>query len=69
MKRRALLAHLLSHDCRLKREGRKHSVWWNPSTRQCSTVPRHTEIEDHLARKICKDLGIPSPQEGGVENE
>ena len=21
--------------------------------------PRHTEIIDHLARKICKDLGIP----------
>jgi predicted RNase H-like HicB family nuclease len=26
-----------------------------------STVPRHTEINDDLARKICKDLGIPQP--------
>ena len=26
-----------------------------------STVPRHSEINDHLARKICKDLNIPTP--------
>jgi hypothetical protein len=24
-------------------------------------VPRHNEISDHLARKICRDLGIPDP--------
>jgi hypothetical protein len=23
--------------------------------------PRHTEIDDFLARKICRDLGIPEP--------
>ncbi len=26
-----------------------------------STVPRHAEINSFLARKICKDLGIPAP--------
>ncbi len=26
-----------------------------------SAVPRHTEINDDLARKICKDLGVPPP--------
>ena len=29
--------------------------------RRTSSVPRHTEIVDKLARKICKDLGIPMP--------
>jgi hypothetical protein len=25
------------------------------------TVPRHREINDFLARKICKDLEVPKP--------
>lgn len=58
MKRYALLKHLRRHGCELLREGKKHSVYWNPTTRKTSTVPRHTEIVDKLVRKICKDLGI-----------
>jgi len=27
-----------------------------------SAVPRHTEIHDNLARKICKDLGVEPPK-------
>jgi mRNA interferase HicA len=27
--------------------------------RKVSTVPRHREINDDLARKICKDLQVP----------
>jgi len=61
MKRRALLKHLRRHGCELLREGRKHSVYWNPVNRRTSSVPRHTEIVDRLARKICKDIGIPMP--------
>jgi mRNA interferase HicA len=60
VKRRKLLEHLRSHACELLREGANHSIWWNPASRRTSTVPRHTEIFDHLARKICRDLGIPS---------
>jgi hypothetical protein len=26
-----------------------------------STIPRHTEIADLLAIKICRQLGIPDP--------
>ncbi len=26
-----------------------------------STIPRHREINDFLAQKICKDLEIPKP--------
>ncbi|RKY63144.1 MAG: addiction module toxin, HicA family [Candidatus Latescibacterota bacterium] len=61
MKRRSLLSHLRRHGCKLLREGKKHSVYWNPANRRTSSVPRHTEIADRLARKICKDLGIPIP--------
>ena len=58
MKRKDLLRHLKSHGCLLHREGGKHSIYWNPADRKTSSIPRHTEIQDFLARKICKDLGI-----------
>ncbi|NJN98489.1 MAG: type II toxin-antitoxin system HicA family toxin, partial [Anaerolineales bacterium] len=59
MKRRALLKHLAQYSCEFLREGGKHSVYWNPANRRTSTVPRHTEISDVLAEKICRDLEIP----------
>jgi len=61
MKRHALLKHLKQHGCELLREGKKHSVYWNPANQRTSSVPRHTEIVDKLAAKICKDLSIPTP--------
>ncbi|MXZ10425.1 MAG: addiction module toxin, HicA family [Gemmatimonadetes bacterium] len=60
MKRRELLRHLRRHGCNLIREGRKHSWWGNVVLNTRSAVPRHTEIDDRLAKKICKDLGIPN---------
>ncbi|MCP3964692.1 MAG: type II toxin-antitoxin system HicA family toxin [bacterium] len=59
MKRRALLKHLRKHGCVQLREGSRHSWWSNPEQNRRSSVPRHTEIKDLLARKICRDLGIP----------
>ncbi len=61
MKRHALVRHLDAHGCVLLREGSKHSVYVNPANDQTSTVPRHREINEFLARKICRDLGIPDP--------
>ena len=61
MKRRALVRHLEEHGCERLREGANHSIFVNRSTRKTSTVPRHSEINDDLASKICKDLGIPVP--------
>ncbi|MBI1956319.1 MAG: type II toxin-antitoxin system HicA family toxin [Acidobacteria bacterium] len=58
MKRDEFLRHLRSHGCELLREGRRHSWWHNPALNKRSAVPRHSEIRDFLARKICKDLGI-----------
>ena len=59
MKRRDLIRHLESHGCELLREGGRHSVYVNRAVRKVSSVPRHNEINDHLARKICKDLVVP----------
>jgi mRNA interferase HicA len=59
MKRRDLLRHLADHGCVLIREGSRHTVFYNPQTGLTSTLPRHNEINDFLANKICRDLGIP----------
>ncbi|MEE9168361.1 MAG: type II toxin-antitoxin system HicA family toxin [bacterium] len=59
MKRNALLKHLRRHGCYLKREGRSHSLWFNPTTGQVQTLPRHTEIPNKLVRKICIGLSVP----------
>ena len=59
MKRIDLVRHLLAHGCELLREGGNHSVFLNRSTRKVATVPRHREINEFLARKICKDLDVP----------
>jgi predicted RNA binding protein YcfA (HicA-like mRNA interferase family) len=61
VKRRDLVRHLEAHGCQFMREGARHSVYVNRQTRKTSTVPRHREINEHLARKICRDLEIPIP--------
>ncbi len=58
MKRLDFLKHLHKEGCALLREGANHSVFFNAETRRTSTVPRHTEIDNNLAQKICRDLGI-----------
>jgi mRNA interferase HicA len=59
MKRRDLVRHLLANGCKLRDESGRHSCWQNPASNKRSAVPRHTEISDMLAHKICKDLGLP----------
>ena len=58
MKRQDLLKHLFKNKCVFIREGAKHSVFFNPLMKKSSTMPRHNEIDDFLARKICRDLGV-----------
>ncbi len=60
MKRKKLIKHLRNHGCEQLREGGKHSWWCNKERNRRTSIPRHTEIVDILAIKICKDLGIPS---------
>jgi len=64
MKRGDLVRHLEANGCQLLREGANHSIYVNRAIRKTSTVPRHREINDFLAQKICRDLGIPTPGTG-----
>ena len=59
MKRHTLLQHLRKHGCVLRREGGSHSLWTNPATGAVEAIPRHTEIANNLAGKICRGLSIP----------
>lgn len=60
MKRRALVRHLEAHGCKLLREGGNHSIFVNHAAGKTSAVPRHSEINDDLAKKICRDLAVPA---------
>ncbi len=61
MKRVDLIRHLERHGGEFLREGGNHSVYVNRAARKSSSVPRHREINEFLARKICRDLQIPEP--------
>jgi mRNA interferase HicA len=58
MKRRDLIRHLEEHGCVLLREG-KHTIYVNGSRR--AAVPRHIEIANLTAARICASLGIERP--------
>jgi mRNA interferase HicA len=62
MKRLDLIRYLVENGCALLREGGRHSVYVNRIARKATTIPRHREINDYLARKICRDLDIPEIQ-------
>lgn len=61
MKRRDLIRHLERHGCEELREGGKHTIYVNRTARKTSAVPRHREVNEYLARKICRDLEVPDP--------
>ncbi|MCX6004181.1 MAG: type II toxin-antitoxin system HicA family toxin [Chloroflexi bacterium] len=61
MKRRDLIKYLTGKGCTLHREGAKHSVFINSINRKSATVPRHTEIDFTLVRRICRELRISIP--------
>ncbi len=61
MKRRDLINHLEKEGALLLREGGNHTIYYNPVNNKVSAIPRHREINDFLARKICKDLEIRVP--------
>jgi mRNA interferase HicA len=42
----------------LDREGGRHTIYTNPVNGAKAPVPRHAEIDNRLARKICQQLAI-----------
>ncbi len=61
MKRGKLVKYLLRNGCLLLREGKAHSIYFNARNNKISTVPRHPDIKQFTAEKICKDLEIDFP--------
>jgi mRNA interferase HicA len=59
MKRKDLTHYIENNGCQFLREGGNHTIYFNKLTRKVTSIPRHNEIFDPLANKICKDLGIP----------
>lgn len=56
MKRVELIKTIEGHGCVLVRNGAKHDWYKNPKTGVSQPVPRHREINEHLARRIIQML-------------
>jgi mRNA interferase HicA len=60
VKRKKFVKYLTDNGAVPVREGRRHSIF--AKGKHMTEIPRHNEIVDELARKICRDLGIPFPR-------
>jgi predicted RNA binding protein YcfA (HicA-like mRNA interferase family) len=60
MKRRELIGKIEAQGAVFIRHGGKHDFYQNPQTKISQPVPRHKEINEHLARHIIKMLANKS---------
>ena len=56
MKRKDLIKKLKESGCILIRHGSRHDLYKNPATDKKQPIPRHKEIDEHLAKHILKLL-------------
>ena len=56
MKRKLLLKKIHKQGAVFIRHGRKHDIYENPKTGAIEQIPRHTDIEENLAKKIISRL-------------
>jgi hypothetical protein len=56
MKRRELVRKVEEAGAVLIRHGAKHDWYHNPNTKMSQPIPRHTEINEFLAKSIIKKL-------------
>lgn len=56
MKRKDLIRTLEAMGCVLIRHGGRHDWFQNPETHISQPVPRHSEIQENLAKHIIKML-------------
>ena len=56
MKRKDLIKKILSNGCVLVRHGSNHDLYKNPASGKKQPIPRHQEIDEHLAKHIIKEL-------------
>lgn len=58
MKRSQLIRQLKRAGCVLLGPGARHDIYINPTNGKRQPVPRHTEIDEDLAKHIKKYLGL-----------
>ena len=58
MKRKDLIKLLEKNDWYLKRNGGNHDIYTNG--KEIEPIPRHSEINEKLAKVIIKKLGLKS---------
>ena len=58
MKRAEFVRRLVKDGCVLLRAGARHDIYLNPSNGKKQPVPRHTEIDNALAKHIRKQLRL-----------
>jgi predicted RNA binding protein YcfA (HicA-like mRNA interferase family) len=68
VKRTDLIRTIESFGCELIRHGRKHDWYRNPRTGLSQAVPRHREINEHLARHIIRLLRNPPDTPGASDH-
>lgn len=56
MKRRELIKKLEENGCYLLRHGHDHDIYTNGKNTE--PVPRHSDINEELAKKILRKLGL-----------
>jgi mRNA interferase HicA len=56
MKRKELIKTITSSGCVLLRHGDRHDLYQNLRTGKKQPIPRHSEIDEILARHIIKEL-------------
>jgi predicted RNA binding protein YcfA (HicA-like mRNA interferase family) len=56
MKRKLLLKIIHKRGAVFIRHGSRHDIYENPKTGVVEQVPRHTDIEENLAKNIIKRL-------------
>ena len=56
MKRKELIKKITSFGCELVRHSGRHDLYINSKTGKKQPVPRHDEIDEHLAKHIIKEL-------------
>ncbi len=69
MKRKDLIRTIEALGCDLERHGAKHDWYRNPATGMAQAVPRHREIDEHLARRIIRLLGTPDDADSGSDGD
>ena len=50
-----------ARDCSGISAGAEHTLWENPQTGHAEAIPRHGEVANLLAKRICRKLSIPDP--------